>query len=220
MKLMWAFVVAAGATMSLGAANSSMTMAAAGQPLRVAPVAAAPCVDSQGATTGFFCAPLSTRGTPVRACATRTRDVVACQASSARSYCNSRAFRTVQSYKVDRAGNLSELVCSSPAYAAAPITPAAPVAEWQPIFSANISGYDRREFGLRRGEDWRRCRAACDADSGCHGWTLSNNNNTCYLKWDGNPELVKYDACCTTGLKGMESGGPASVRARLRGGGR
>ena len=171
--------------------------------------ATAACIDSEGASTSFYCAPKTVKGAAVKACATSTRDLAACQATTAQNYCVSRNYKTAQAYKVDATGNLSELVCNRPVAAAA-------VAEWLPMFDANIMGYDRREFVLKRGEDWKRCKAACEADGGCQAWTVSRENNTCYLKWDGYPELVSYNACCVTGIKGMVSGGPPAARARLR----
>lgn len=170
----------------------------------------AACADSEGASTSFYCAPKTVKGAAVKACATSSRDLATCQATTARNYCVGRDYQTAQSYKVDGAGNLAELVCTRP------VAAAVAVAEWLPMFDANLMGYDRREFVMRRGEDWKRCKAACDADSGCNAWTVSRENNTCYLKWDGNPELVSYNACCVTGLKGMVSGGPPAARARLR----
>lgn len=191
----------------LGAAALSAAPQASKAPSGFAPVG---CVDSEGSSTSFYCVPKTVKGAAVKACATSTRDLATCQATTAQAYCMGRNYRTAQSYKVDSAGNLAELVCNRPT------TTAVAVAEWQPMFDANLLGYDRREFGLKRGEDWKRCRAACDADSGCQAWTVSRENNTCYLKWDGNPELVSYNACCVTGLKGMVSGGPPAARARLR----
>lgn len=201
----------------MGAA-ALLTLAAGAAALSAAPAskktsggfALAACSDSEGASTSFYCAPRTIKGAAVKACATSARELGACQSATAQGYCLSRDYRTAQSFKVDAAGNLAELVCTRP------VAAAVAVAEWLPMFDANIMGYDRREFGLKRGEDWKRCKAACEMDGGCQAWTVSRENNTCYLKWDGNPELVSYNACCITGIKGMVSGGPPAARARLR----
>lgn len=168
--------------------------------------ATAPCTDSEGASTGFFCQPLSSKGKLVPACdSKKPKDLAACQAQGATAYCGKRGYSRYLSYSTDGKGNLSELVCSR-----APVTTIAAAEEWQPMFDVNLMGYDRREFPLSRPDDWQTCKAACDADSGCQAWTVSRDARMCYLKWDGNPELLSYNSCCVTGTKGMASAGSAA----------
>jgi hypothetical protein len=173
--------------------------------------AKAPCSDSEGATTGFFCQPLSAKGKLVPACdVKKPKDLASCQAQGATDYCGKRGYSRHLSYSTDGKGNLAELVCSR-----APVTAVAAVEEWQPMFDVNLMGYDRREFPLSRPDDWQTCRAACDADGGCQAWTVSREARMCYLKWDGNAELLSYNNCCITGTKGMASAGSA-VQQRSR----
>ncbi len=171
---------------------------------------AATCVDSEGASTGFFCQPVSARGQPIPACGrSRARDVAACQAETVQDYCEDRGYAATVSYNLDGAGNLAEVVCSRAALQSA-------AEEWQPLYNVNLLGYDHREFGLARSDDWRTCKAACDEDGQCQAWTVSQGASTCYLKWDGNPELLNFDACCITGVKGMASAGAASGQKQIR----
>ena len=170
----------------------------------------AACVDSEGATTGFFCQPLSADGELIRACAQRRpRDVAACQGETVQAFCESRAFAQATAYNLDGEGNLSEVVCSRAALQSA-------AEEWQPMFNVNLLGYDQREFGLARRDDWQTCKAACDGDSQCQAWTVSQEVSTCYLKWDGNPELLSSHNCCITGVKGMASAGAPSQQRAIR----
>ncbi|QCB55621.1 hypothetical protein E5675_15075 [Sphingopyxis sp. PAMC25046] len=186
-----------------------------------------PCVDSEGASTGFFCQPLSAKGKLIRACSKKKpQDLAACQGESAQAFCQSRAFARASAYNIDGQGNLAEIVCTrSPVQgaAAAPATPvrpatvaAAPAEEWQPMFNVNLLGYDHREFGLARRDDWKSCKAACDRDGRCQAWTVSQEASTCYLKWDGNPELLSSNNCCITGIKGMASAGTVSEQKKVR----
>lgn len=168
--------------------------------------ATAPCSDSEGATTGFFCQPLSAKGKLVPACdAKKPKDLAACQAQGATAYCGKRGYSRFLSYATDAKGNLAELVCSRAA-----VTAVAAAEEWQPMFDVNLMGYDRREFPLSRPDDWQTCKAACEADGGCQAWTVSREARMCYLKWDSNPELLSYNSCCITGTKGMASAGSVS----------
>lgn len=167
----------------------------------------APCIDSAGASTGFFCQPLSARGKLVPACSQKNpRDPAACQGKTAQAYCESRRFSRAVTYGLDGQGNLAEVVCSrSPAQRVA-----GQVEEWQPMFNVDLRGYDHREFGLARRDDWKTCKAACDGDGRCQAWTVSQEASTCYLKWEKNPELLSSNPCCITGIKGMASAGAAS----------
>ena len=168
--------------------------------------ASAPCADSEGATTGFFCQPLSAKGKLVPACdAKKPKDVAACRAQGATAYCGKRGYSRFLSYSTDAKGNLAELVCSRN-----PVTAVAAAEEWQPLFDVNLQGYDRREFQLSRPDDWQTCKAACEADGGCQAWTVGKETRMCYLKWDGNPELLSYNSCCISGTKGMASAGSAA----------
>lgn len=192
-----------------GLAAVLLFMAAASAAASSAGVAAAdaPCTDSAGASTGFFCKPLSAKGKPVPACSQKkSRDPVACQGKTVQAYCQSRRFGRAVTYGLDGQGNLAEVVCSR--------SPAQPVAgqveEWQPMFNVDLRGYDHREFGLARRDDWKTCKAACDRDGRCQAWTVSQEASTCYLKWEKNPELLSSNPCCITGIKGMASAGAVS----------
>lgn len=173
--------------------------------------ATAPCTDSEGASTGFFCQPLSAKGKLVKACEDKkTKDLATCQSQGARAYCSRRGYSQLLSYAADAKGNLAELVCSRQT-----VTSVAAVEEWQPMFDVNLLGYDRREFPISRPDDWQTCKAACEADGGCQAWTVSREARMCYLKWDSNPELLSYNSCCITGTKGMASAGSvAQQRSR------
>jgi hypothetical protein len=163
----------------------------------------AACVDSEGATTGFFCRPLSPKNKPIAACDNRRRsDVSACRSQTADRYCVSRGFIRSISYRTDTGDSLSEVVCERGAVLAA-------TDEWLPMFDTNLLGYDLREFGLRAGQDWKACKAACDGDSQCKGWTVSpadrsyNAFGTCYLKNDTPPPNVEVGLI--SGIKGAPS---------------
>lgn len=173
--------------------------------------ATAPCTDSEGASTGFFCQPLSAKGKLVKACEDKKpKDLTTCQSQGARAYCSRRGYSQLLSYAADAKGNLAELVCSRTL-----ATAVAAAEQWQPMFDVNLLGYDRREFPISRPDDWQTCKAACEADGGCQAWTVSREARMCYLKWDSNPELLSYNSCCITGTKGMASAGSvAQQRSR------
>jgi len=139
----------------------------------------APCTDSQGATTGFFCQPLSTKGKLVAACdAKKPKDLASCQLGGANSYCVARGYSRSVSYNMDAKGNLSELVCSrAPVMSVAAAVPA-PVEEWQPMFNVDLRGYDHREVPVANAQDWKACKAACDADGQCKALTLVPERKT------------------------------------------
>ena len=147
--------------------------------------ATAPCTDSEGATTAFFCQPLSAKGKLVAACnQKKPKDLGACQMTGASNYCSARGYARPLSYNLDPKGNLTELVCSrAPVMSVAAAAPSASAEDpnWQPLHNANILGYDHREFREADRNDWRSCKAACDAN------------------------LLSTDACCITGIKGMAS---------------
>lgn len=216
------FVLAASLAVTASSASPPIPLAAA----TAAQAADTPCVDSEGASTGFFCQPLSSKGKLIRACGKKKPlDIATCQGETARAFCQSRAFATAAAYNLDAQGNLAEVVCTrSPVQSAAatPATPApqavaaAPAEEWQPMFNVNLLGYDHREFGLARRDDWKSCKAACDGDGQCQAWTVSQEASTCYLKWDGNPELLSSNNCCITGIKGMASAGAVSAQKKVR----
>lgn len=217
------------------AASLAVTASSASPPTALATAATTaqtadtPCVDSEGASTGFFCQPLSSKGKLIRACGKKKpQDLATCQGETALAFCQSRAFASAAAYNLDAQGNLAEVVCTRApvqpvqSTAAAPATPvpqavaAAPVEEWQPMFNVNLLGYDHREFGLARRDDWKSCKAACDGDGQCQAWTVSQEASTCYLKWDGNPELLSSNNCCITGIKGMASAGAVSAQKKIR----
>jgi len=173
----------------------------------------APCVDSEGASTGYFCKPLSVKGKQVAACADKkSRDVAACTRTSAANYCALRGYGRPVSYTSDNKGNLAELLCERTMTVAA----AAPVEEWQPMFNVDMRGYDHREIPVANPLDWKSCKAACDADSGCKAWTLVPERRLCFLKWEDNPELLSPNTCCITAIKGMPSAGPEAKQSRVK----
>lgn len=184
--------------------------------------ATAPCTDSEGTTTAFFCQPLSTKGKLVAACSQKKpKDLAACQMAGASSYCSARGYARHVSYNMDAKGNLTELVCSRAAVmsvAAATSAPPVDDAKWQPLYNANIFGFDYREFRVADRNDWRSCKAACDADNRCKAWTQVPNYDSCYLKTTGDANLLSNDECCITGIKGMASagGGAAEQRRTVR----
>lgn len=202
----------------LCAASAPSSSRSAGTPpvaigaLTATQAARAKCIDSEGASTGFFCRPLSTRGQPIRACSqNRPRDLASCQSQTAQAYCRSRGFSRVALHTLDGPGNLAEVVCTR-----TPVAAVAPVEEWQPMFNVNLLGYDLREFRLSRRDDWKSCKAACDSDGQCQAWTVSQGASTCYLKWENNPELLTSNNCCITAIKGMASAGAASEQKKIR----
>lgn len=134
--------------------------------------------------------------------------MAACQAETVQEYCEGRGYAAAVSYNLD-GGNLSEVVCSHAALQSV-------AEEWQPLFNVDLRGYDHREFGLARRDDWKTCKAACEEDGQCQAWTVSQDASTCYLKWDGNPELLSSNTCCITGVKGMASAGAASEQKQIR----
>ena len=167
----------------------------------------APCTDSAGASTGFFCQPLSAKGKLVPACSQKKpRDSADCQGKTAQAYCEGRRFSRAVTYGLDGQGNLAEVVCSRSSAQHV----AGQIEEWQPMFNVDLRGYDHREFGLARRDDWKTCKAACDGDGRCQAWTVSQEASTCYLKWEKNAELLSSNPCCITGIKGMASAGAAS----------
>ena len=177
-----------------------------------------PCVDSTGTTTGFFCQPLTSKGKLIKACAERRpKSVGECRNTTVLNYCSSRGFDSVATYALDADENLTEVVCmrANPALAAATPDPT-PVDEWQPMVNVNLMGYDHREFGLSRPDDWKTCKAACDSDGQCRAWTVSVERSMCYLKWDDNPELLSSNACCITAIKGMASAGEVAQQKKIR----
>lgn len=177
--------------------------------------ATAPCTDSEGASTGFFCQPLSAKGKLVKACDDKKpKDLATCQSQGARAYCSRRGYSQVLSYAADAKGNLSELVCSRQTITT--VAAAAPVEEWQPMFNVNIMGYDHREFAVANANDWQSCKRGCDADGNCQAWTLVPERKMCYMKWDGRAELLQSDPCCITGVKGMASAGSAASQKKVR----
>jgi hypothetical protein len=190
------------ASTTLAAASLAFVVAATGKDEKQ-PYAPAPCVDSEGATTGFFCRPLTPKNKPVAACDNRRRtDVSACRSQTADKYCASRGFVRSISYRTDTADALSEVVCERG-------TAMAATDEWLPMFDTNLLGYDLREFGLRANLDWKACKAACKA------WTVSPTDRsygafgTCYLKNDTPPPNV------VTGLISGIKGAPSS-KARTK----
>lgn len=188
---------------TLVATSLAFAAAATGEDEKPA-YAAAPCVDSEGPTTGFFCQPLTSKKKAIAACDNRRRtDVSACRSQTADKYCVSRGFARSISYRTTTADALSEVVCERGAVIAAED-------EWLPMFDTNLLGYDLREFGLRAGQDWKACKAACDGDNQCKAWTLSPTDRsygafgTCYLKTEAPPPNV------VTGLISGIKGAPSS----------
>lgn len=198
-----------GALLSMALSGQTSTVVAA----ETAEYANAPCTDSEGATTGFFCQPVSVKGALIKACSKKKpKDLAACQSESVSSFCSSRSFNQVLSYNIDSQGNLAEVVCSRQVQSFA----AAPVEEWQPMFNVDLRGYDHREIAVAQAQDWKSCKAACDNDGQCKAWTLVPERKLCFLKWDDNPELLSSNSCCITGIKGMASAGAASTQKNVK----
>lgn len=203
--------------MTMFAASGLIGISAYGYVQKDSAYPTAPCTDSQGATTGFFCQPLSTKGKLVAACdAKKPKDLTSCQLGGANSYCVARGYSRSVSYNMDAKGNLSELVCSrAPVMSVAAAAPA-PVEEWQPMFNVDLRGYDHREVPVANAQDWKACKAACDADGQCKAWTLVPERKICFLKWENNTELLSANSCCVTGIKGMASAGAEAKQSKVK----
>lgn len=87
-------------------------------------------------------------------------------------------------------------------------TPAQAADNWQPMYNTDLFGGDYREIVYARpGSDWRTCKASCDADGQCRGWTYVQPGRQpygeCFLK-NSVPEPSTSE-CCTSGIKGAPS---------------
>lgn len=191
--------------------------------------AAAPdlCVDGEGPTYGFFCAPrVQNRG--IAACSKNLSGIALtqCREASANNFCQSAGFTRAVLFEVNAQGQLAEVTCNgrtapatvavaAPAPATPPPAPAAqPGANYEPMFDTDFFGNDLpSSFTFQRaGSSWQQCAAACDNDRNCKAFTYVVPGRTefgeCFLK-DSVPE-PSYGGCCTSGVKGV---GPTAASA-------
>lgn len=202
-------IVTLGGVIALGLVTASA--AQSGDTSRQAAVAASgPCVDGEGPSYGFFCAPrVQNRG--IAACAQDLSGIALtqCREASANNFCQSAGFTRAVLFEVNAQGQLAEVTCNgrmaSATVAAAPAPQ--PRANYEPMFDTDFFGNDLpSSFAFQQaGSSWQQCAAACDDDRNCKAFTYVVPGRTefgeCFLK-DSVPE-PSSGSCCTSGVKGI-----------------
>lgn len=69
------------------------------------------------------------------------------------------------------------------------------------MFNVDLRGYDHREVPVANAQDWKACKAGCDAGRECKAWTLVPERKICVLKWETVRSLYRRIAAASSGLR-------------------